>query len=71
MTENVITVKNISKSFGQVRAVNSLSFDVPSGSCFSCLGPNGAGKTTTMKMVYGKCTRDPGCDGTLDVFGFD
>jgi lipooligosaccharide transport system ATP-binding protein len=71
MTDNIITVKNISKSYGQVRAVRSLSFDVAPGTCFSCLGPNGAGKTTTMKMVYGKCTRDSDCEGTLEVLGFD
>jgi lipooligosaccharide transport system ATP-binding protein len=71
MTDNVISVKNISKSFGAVRAVRSLSFEVAAGTCFSCLGPNGAGKTTTMKMVYGKCRRDADCDGTLDVLGFD
>lgn len=71
MAEKVITVKNISKSFGHVRAVNSLSFEVQAGTCFSCLGPNGAGKTTMMKMIYGKSFRDTKCTGTLDVFGFD
>lgn len=71
MAENVITVKDISKSFGQLRAVSGLSFEVGGGTCFSCLGPNGAGKTTMMKMIYGKCTRDEDCGGTLDVLGFD
>jgi lipooligosaccharide transport system ATP-binding protein len=71
MTENVITVNNISKSYGKVRAVDSLSFEVAAGTCFSCLGPNGAGKTTTMKMVYGKCVRDADCKGTLEVLGYD
>jgi lipooligosaccharide transport system ATP-binding protein len=68
---NVITVKNINKSFGSVRAVNGLSFSLEQGICFGFLGPNGAGKTTVMKMLYGKCTRDKDNPGVMDVFGYD
>ncbi|MHC4118022.1 MAG: ABC transporter ATP-binding protein [Planctomycetota bacterium] len=71
MEETVITVKNISKSFGKVRAVRDLSFSVEAGSCYGFLGPNGAGKTTAMKMIYGKCTRDKNCEGLMDIFGHD
>jgi len=71
MTKTVITVKNISKSFGKVRAVCDLSFSVESGSCFGFLGPNGAGKTTAMKMIYGKCTRDKDGQSRMDIFGYD
>lgn len=71
MEKTVITVRNISKSFGKSQAVQDLSFAVESGSCFGFLGPNGAGKTTVMKMVYGKCTRDKNGNGQMDIFGYD
>jgi lipooligosaccharide transport system ATP-binding protein len=71
MATTVITVSNINKSFGKVRAVCDLSFSVEAGSCFGFLGPNGAGKTTAMKMLYGKCTRDSDGDGRMDIFGYD
>jgi len=71
MPAKVITVRNISKTFGQVHAVCDLDFEVEEATCFGFLGPNGAGKTTMMKMLYAKCTRDKNCDGTINVFGFD
>jgi len=71
MEKTVITVRNISKSFDKIQAVQDLSFAVESGSCFGFLGPNGAGKTTVMKMLYGKCTRDKNCNGQMDIFGYD
>ena len=67
----VIAVENISKTFGKLRAVRGLSFQVEAGTCFGLLGPNGAGKTTMMKMIYGKATRDKGCTGVIDIFGYD
>lgn len=71
MATPVVTVKNISKSFGEVQAVRDLSFSVEAGSCYGFLGPNGAGKTTAMKMIYGKCTRNRNCEGVMDIFGYD
>ena len=71
MATTVVTVNNISKSFGKVQAVRDLSFSVEAGSCYGFLGPNGAGKTTAMKMIYGKCTRDKDCEGLMDIFGHD
>ena len=71
MATTVITVSNINKSFGKVRAVCDLSFSVESGSCFGFLGPNGAGKTTAMKIIYGKCTRDQDGQSRMDIFGYD
>jgi lipooligosaccharide transport system ATP-binding protein len=71
MTKTVITVENLSKSFGNVRAVRNLSFSVEAGRCFGFLGPNGAGKTTAMKIVYGKCIRDKDGDSRVDIFGYD
>ncbi|MGD1877791.1 MAG: ABC transporter ATP-binding protein [Kiloniellaceae bacterium] len=44
---------NVSKSFGPVRAVDDVSFEIPSGSFFSILGPSGCGKTTLMRMIAG------------------
>lgn len=67
----VVTVKNISKTFRNVRAVEGLDFEVEQGTCFGFLGPNGAGKTTVMKMLYGVAARDRGCRGTIDVLGHD
>lgn len=46
-----ITVSHISKSFGEVKAVNDVSFDVYPGEIFGLLGPNGAGKTTSIRMI--------------------
>jgi len=71
MAATVITVENISKSFGNVRAVRHLSFSVEAGRCYGFLGPNGAGKTTAMKIIYGKCIRDTDGDSRVDIFGYD
>lgn len=49
--ELVISVKNLTKKFGEFIAVNNISFDVKQGEMFAFLGPNGAGKTTTIKML--------------------
>jgi ABC-2 type transport system ATP-binding protein len=52
MTEaSPLSVRGLSKSFGAVRAVRDVSFDVRRGECFGLLGPNGAGKTTTLSIV--------------------
>jgi len=49
----MIELRNLSKSFGKVRAVNDLTLVIPGGELFTLLGPNGAGKTTTAKMITG------------------
>jgi ABC-2 type transport system ATP-binding protein len=46
-----VSIKNISKSFGSVKAVTDVSFDVYPGEIFGLLGPNGAGKTTSIRMM--------------------
>jgi ABC-2 type transport system ATP-binding protein len=56
----MITVDQVSKSFGPKRAVDNLSFEVPTGSVCGFLGPNGAGKTTTIRMLAGAITPDSG-----------
>ncbi len=48
---NIIEIKNLSKKFGTLTAVESISLSVPEGKIFAFLGPNGAGKTTTIKML--------------------
>jgi len=49
--ENIIEVKNLSKRFGDFKAVDNISFQVKQGEIFAFLGPNGAGKSTTIKML--------------------
>lgn len=51
--KNVLEVKNLSKKFKDLTAVDGISFEVPEGVCFGLLGPNGAGKTTTIEMLEG------------------
>src|SRR6266436_8204999 len=53
MSEAVIVLDHLSKSFGDVHAVQDLSLQIDAGSIFGFLGPNGAGKTTTMRMLCG------------------
>jgi lipooligosaccharide transport system ATP-binding protein len=64
----VIEAKNLRKTFGELVAVDNLSFSTNAGECFGILGPNGAGKTSTIKMVYGF---SPPTAGTLRLFGLD
>ncbi|HRE38782.1 MAG TPA: ABC transporter ATP-binding protein [Chitinophagaceae bacterium] len=47
----VLSINNLSKSYGSVKALNGVSFDVPQGSVFGILGPNGSGKTTLLGIV--------------------
>jgi len=63
-----IEVQHLSKSFGPLRAVNDVSFNVAKGDVLGFLGPNGAGKSTTMKMITGFL--EPS-DGTVRVCGHD
>jgi ABC-2 type transport system ATP-binding protein len=47
----VLSIRNLAKSYGAVKALNGVSFDVPQGSVFGILGPNGSGKTTLLGIV--------------------
>ena len=47
----MIHVQHLSKHFGELKAVDGVSFDVQAGEIFAFLGPNGAGKTTTIQML--------------------
>ena len=57
--ENVIEIEHLNKSYGEVKAVQDLSFLVKRGELFAFLGVNGAGKSTTISMICGQLKRDP------------
>ena len=64
----VIEVEKLRKSYGDIKAVNNISFAVSQGEIFGMLGPNGAGKTTTMEIVEGLRPADA---GSVSVLGMD
>ena len=64
----MIEVSHVSRNFGTVRAVNDVSFSIPSGQIVGLLGPNGAGKTTTMRMITGFLKPT---SGTITIDGTD
>ena len=64
----MISVKNLGRHFGSIRAVDGISFEAKIGDVLGFLGPNGAGKSTTMKMLT--CFLTPSF-GTAEVAGFD
>ena len=68
MQEDVVVVKDFTKSYGTLLAVDGISFTVKRGEIFGLLGPNGAGKTTTMESLEG--IRHP-TSGYLNVLGVD
>jgi len=59
-SNEVIEVSELTKKFGNVTAVNQITFNVNKGEIFGFLGPNGAGKTTTIRMLTGLLTPDSG-----------
>ncbi len=64
----MITVTGLRKTFGDVVAVDDVSFSADDGSITGLLGPNGAGKTTALRMIYGLLEPDA---GTVDIDGMD
>ena len=64
----MVEINNLTKRYGNITAVNNLSFTVSKNEILGFLGPNGAGKTTTMNMITG-CL--PPTSGTIIVNGFD
>lgn len=65
--EDIISVRNLSKSFGDVKAVDDISFTVGKGELFGFLGVNGAGKTTTINML---CTLYAPDNGDVTICGY-
>lgn len=68
MKEYCLEVKNLKKSFGNLKAVDGISFKVKAGTVFGMLGPNGAGKSTTIEILTGLQKRD---QGEVDILGLD
>ena len=66
--EEIISVKQLSKSYGRLNAVQGLDLSVTQGSVFGLLGANGAGKSTTIECMLG--TRKPDA-GTVSILGMD
>jgi len=64
----MIEVQNLTKTYGQIKAVNNISFTVEKGEIVGFLGPNGAGKSTTMNIITGFI---PSTEGTVKVDGYD
>jgi len=64
---SLVSARDVSKSFGDVVAVDKVSFNIEKGRIMGLIGPNGAGKTTLLKAVLGLTD----CDGSLSVLGLD
>jgi len=67
-SESIITVVDLKKHYGAIKAVDGVNFTVTRGQIFSCLGPNGAGKPPTVEMMEG--LRTP-TSGSIEIFGVD
>jgi len=68
MVESAIITKHLSYHFGDIRAVDDLSLEIPTGIVFGFLGPNGSGKTTTIRLLLGLLEPQ---QGEATVLGFD
>ncbi|MDQ1466469.1 MAG: type transport system ATP-binding protein [Actinomycetota bacterium] len=68
MSDSVISLRSVSRSFGDVVALDEFSLEVPAGTIAMLLGPNGAGKTTAVRLVTGAMPADA---GALRIFGSD
>ena len=63
----IIRVRDLRKTYGGLRAVDGVSFEVAAGEFFGILGPNGAGKTTTLEIIEGLRAADSGEVTLLDM----
>lgn len=68
MADTILQVKDLRKNYGELKAVNGISFEVKRGEIFGILGPNGAGKTTTLEMIE---TLRPIDGGIATIDGID
>jgi branched-chain amino acid transport system ATP-binding protein len=60
MSQAILKVSNLTKSYGAIQAVGGVSFEVPAGEIFGVIGPNGSGKTTLFNSMLGQITPDGG-----------
>lgn len=67
MVDSAVTLTNLTKDFGELRAVDTLNLDIAEGEIFALVGPNGAGKTTAIKMILGIL---PPTMGEIQVLGW-
>jgi len=67
-TVNALSVKKLTKKYGDLTAVNEMVFDVKPGEIFGLLGPNGAGKTSILNVIV---TLEKQTSGSVEVFGYD
>jgi len=65
---NILTLKNVSKSFGALKVTDDVSFEVPEGQALGIIGPNGAGKSTLFNLITGNIAAD---SGTVEFLGRD
>jgi ABC-2 type transport system ATP-binding protein len=68
MSKAAISIKNLTKAYGPLTAVDHIDLEVPEGAFVAFLGPNGAGKTTTIHCATGLCNFQ---GGSISVFGMD
>jgi ABC-2 type transport system ATP-binding protein len=68
VSDFAVSISHLTKVFGEKRAVDDLSLNIPTGSFFGLVGPNGAGKTTTLTMTTGVLTPDI---GSISILGSD
>ena len=66
--DNVISIHDLTKTYGKKRGVEGVSFDVHKGEIFGFIGPNGAGKSTTIRSMLGFIRYN---SGTIDILGMD
>ena len=66
--EQALTIKGVSRSFGDIQAIQNLDLNIKKGTIHGLLGPNGSGKSTTMKLIMGLLKPDT---GSISVYGKD
>ena len=67
-SQRAINITNLTKHYGDVQALDNVSFEIKRGDFFAFLGPNGAGKTTTINTITGLSNFEK---GEVKIFGYD
>ena len=66
LQDAVVQMRDVTKKFGDVTAIDNLTLDVPQGTIYGFIGPSGCGKTTTVRLALGNYEAT---DGTIKVLG--